>query len=219
MIKLLIAAPGNGKTHWLREQPTDAYVDCTTKSHRAALSTIADALHCTYPSRASIDDLIQLILTAPSTTIAFDNIDRTSQKLCYSLLTLSTKHKIFCTATERRRVKPLLDRQAAILIPPPPVKIEKVVAEHYPNLSPQETRRIAALTDNPAAALNIAASVQAGQPLPAPPAQSLFPLILIASITAIAFLRYYSPFELSPIALALISGIAFYIRRLLWKHS
>jgi len=141
-------------------------------------------------------------------------------RLCYSLLTLATRHTIKATATERRRVKPLLDRQAAIIVPLPPAPIADIVANRYPTLTPAQVRRIAALAHTPAAALHIAESVSAGQPLPAPPTVSVFPILLIASLAVLAYLRYYSHVAaVSPVTLALISGIAFYVRRLLWRHS
>lgn len=219
MIKLLLAPAGTGKSYWLEQQAATVRVGCTNKSHRSILAAIADALGYTYPSRASIDDLLQIILAAPSTTIALDDIDRTAQKFCYSLITLSTRHTILATATEKRRIKVLLERQAAILVPLPAVNIADVVASHYPDLPPHQVKRIATMTDNPAAAINIAQSIKSGQPLPQPPTQSLFPLVIILSLAALAFIRYYSHYSFSPVAIALIYGIAFYIRRILWKKA
>ena len=217
MIRLCLAPPGAGKSHWLAQQKADVRIACTNKSHRAILTAIADSLSLPYPSRASIDNLIQLILSAPPQTIGLDDVDRTSPKLCYTLLTLATRHQILATATERRRVKPLLDRQAAILVPPPPAPIADIIASRYPDLSPAQVRRIAALAHTPAAAIHIAESVRAGQPLPAPPTVSIFPILLIVSLAALVFIRHY--FDFSPAVLALISGVVFYVRRLLWRHS
>jgi len=219
MIRLCLAGPGTGKSHWLATQRADVHVACTNKSHRAILCAIADNLRLEYPSRASIDNLIQLILSAPPCTIALDDIDRTSPKLCYTLLTLASRHTIVATATERRRIKPLLDRQAAIIVPLPPAPIAAIVATRYPDLSPAQIRRIAALAPTPAAALHIAESVRAGQPLPAPPTTSIYPVLLIGALAALVFIRHYSEFNFSPAVLALISGVAFYVRRLLWRHS
>lgn len=219
MIRLCLSAPGTGKSHWLASQRAQVFVACTNKSHRSILAAVADDLHISYSSRASIDDLISLIFAHPPTKLAFDDIDRTAVKFCYSLLTLSQKHEIYCTATEKRRIKPLLDRQAAIIEPPPPAPIAEIVANRYPDLPPAKIRRIAALAQSPAAALNIAESVKRGAPLPAPPTQSLFPVLLILSLAALAFIRYYSDFDFSPVTLALISGFAFYLRRLLWKKA
>lgn len=221
-IKLLITEPGAGKSHWLRSHSASVYVDCTNRSHRTILCIIADALGQTYTSRASIDDLISIILAAPPATLALDNIDRTSSKLCYTILTLSQRHTILTTATLRRRIAPLIDRQAAILVPPPTyttANIATIITTRYPDLPPNTARRIAALASTPAAALNIAASVRAGQPLPAPPTRSMYPIVLIASLAAIAYLRYYSDLHLSPMALAAITAAAFYIRRLLWRRT
>jgi len=217
MIRLCLAEPGTGKSHWLASQQAEILVACTNKSHRAVLAAIADALHLDYPSRASIDDLITLILSAPSARIALDDIDRTAAKLCYSLLLLAQKHEIYCTATEKRRIRPLLDRQAAIIVPPQPAPIAGIVSSRYPDLSPAQIKRIAALAHTPAAALHIAESVHAGQPLPAPPAVSIYPVLLIVSLAALAFIRYYSDWDLSPVTLALISAGALYLRRLLWS--
>jgi len=194
-------------------------VACTNKSHRAVLCAIADALQISYPSRASIDELISLILSAPPCIIALDDIDRTAMRLCYTIITLAARHTIIATATERRRVKPLLDRQAAIIVPLPPAPIAAIVATHFPDLSPAQIRRIAALAHTPAAALHIAESVRAGQPLPDPPTVSVFPILLIGALAALVFIRHYSEFDFSPAVLALISGVAFYVRRLLWKRA
>jgi hypothetical protein len=218
MIRLCLAPPGTGKSHWLESQRADVRISCTNKSHRSVLTDIADALHLDYPSRASIDDLITLIMQAPPCTLALDDIDRTAARLCYTLLTLTTRHQILGTATDRKRIKPLLDRQAAIIVPPPPAPIADIVASRYPDLTPAQVRRIAALAHTPAAALHIAESVHAGQPLPAPPAVSIYPVLLIVSLAALAFIRYYSAFDFSPAVLALISGVAFYVRRLLWRR-
>jgi len=221
MIRLCIAPPGTGKSHWLESQRADVRVDCTHKSHRAVLCAIADSLHLDYPTRASIDDLIARVLGAPPCTIALDDIDRTATRLCYTLLTLANRHNIIATATatERRRVKPLLDRQAAIIVPLPPAPIADIITNRYPDLSPAQVRRIAALAHTPAAAIHIAASVRAGQPLPAPPTTSIYPVLLIVSLAALAIIRYQYQSAVSPAVIALISGIAYYVRRLLWRHT
>lgn len=218
MIHLCLADPGTGKTHWLESQQANITIPCTNKSHHAILAAIADNLQLSYAGRASIDDLLQIILAAQPTKLALDDIDRTATKFCYSLLSLSTRHKIYCTATEKRRIKPLLDRQAAIIEPPPPAPIAAIIAEQYPDLSPKQIRRIATLSSTPAAALNIAESVRRGTPLPSPPTTNLFPILAITLLTTLTFLRY-NDFNLSPVTLALISGIAFYIRRLIWKKT
>lgn len=219
MVHLCLGEAGSGKSHWLENQQADILIRCTNKSHRSILANIADALHLSYPSRASIDDLLTLLIAAPPTKLGFDDIDRTAIKFCFSLLTLSQRHEIFATATEKRRIKPLLDRQAAIIEPPPAAPIAEIISARYPDLPPAKIRRIAALAHTPAAALNIAESVKRGAQLPQPPTQSLFPILLIISLAALAFIRYYSDFDFSPVTLALISGIAFYIRRLLWKKA
>lgn len=215
MIRLLIAPPGNGKSHWLSRQKASARVDCTNKSHRAVLASIADQLGYEYPSRASIDDLIQLILAAPPTIIALDNIDRTSTKLCYSLLTL-TRHEIYCTATEKRRIKPLLERQAAILIPPPKPNIAAIVAEHFPDLQPQIRHRIAKMTDNPAAAINIAHAIRNGEPLPTPPSQDIKPLLFLILLSSLYLLRWHNKNEIIAATL-LVAG--YLIRRIIWRST
>lgn len=221
MIKLMLAQPGAGKSHWLAQQNANVVVDCTNKSHRAILCTIADTLGYQYPSRASIDDVLRIIAHAPAQSIALDNIDRTSVKICYTLLALSGRHQIYATATTRKRVTPLLDRQAAILVPPPAVHIKNIISARYPNLTPRDIARIAQIASNPAAAINLAEAIQRGETqLPPPPAKSLYPLVLICALAILAYLRYTD--LLSPVTLALVSGVALWIRRLLWlaaKHD
>lgn len=216
MIKLMIAPAGTGKSYWLNSQNTNVTVDCTNKPHRAVLTAIADAMSIRYASRATIDTLVALIRSAPPTAIGVDNIDRTSGKLQYSLLAM-TQHKIYATATEKRRVKILLDRQAAILITPPPVKLSEIVKMHYPSLTEKEIARIAATTATPAAALHVAAAVVAGErSLPPPPSRSIYPVLIIVAIAGILLIRST---DIPAWQVALISGIAYYLRRLLWRSA
>ena len=216
MIRLCLAPPGAGKTHWLENQRADVTVPCTNKSHRAVLTAIADALHLDYPSRASIDDLITLIMQAPPCTLALDDIDRTATRLCYTLLTLATRHNILATATDRKRIKPLLDRQAAIIVPPPPAPIADIVASRYPDLTPAQVRRIAALAHTPSAALHIAESVHAGQPLPQPPSHDWTPLIALAALAIIYLIRYQTD---TPTIAAILLASGYVVRRWMWRRT
>jgi len=216
MIRLLIAGPGSGKSHWLTSQRADVHISCTNKSHRAVLAAVADALRLTYPNRASIDDIISLILHAPPCTLALDDIDRTSPKLCYTLLTLTTHHSIIATATDRRRIRPLLDRQAAIIVPLPPAPIADIVATRYPDLSPAQLRRIQQIASTPAAALHIAESVRQGQPLPEPPSHDWTPLIALIALSLIYLIRYHAD---QPLLLATLLSAGYVVRRWMWRRT
>jgi len=155
MIRLLIAGPGTGKSHWLQNQRAAITVPCTNKSHRGVLCAIADDMGITYQSRASIDDLVALVLGQAPTTIALDDVDRTSPKLCYTILSMASRHTVLATATDRKRIKPLLDRQAAIIVPLSPAPIADIIAGRYPDLSPAQVRRIQQIASTPAAASRI----------------------------------------------------------------
>lgn len=216
MIHLCLAPPGTGKSHWLESQRADVRISCTNKSHRSILTDIADALHLDYPSRASIDDIIALILHSPPCTIALDDIDRTAARLCYTLLTLATRHNIISTATERKRVKPLLDRQAAIIVTPPPAPIADIVASRYPDLTPAQVRRITSIATTPAAALHIAESVHTGQPLPQAPSHDWTPLIALTALATIYLLRYQTN---TPIIAATLLAAGYVVRRWMWRHT
>ena len=215
VIHLCLALPGTGKSHWLQSQNADI-IGCTNKSHRAILCAIADAMGITYQSRASIDDLIALIMQAPPCTIALDDIDRTSPRISYTLLTLTTRHTILATATDRKRIKPLLDRQAAIIVPPPRADIRAILASRYPDLSPAAIRRISSVATTPAAAIHIAESVRAGQPLPQAPSHDWTPLIALAALAIIYLLRYQTD---TPTTAAILLAVGYVVRRWMWRRT
>lgn len=215
MIHLCLSRAGTGKTYWLEQQRANILIDCTHKSHRSILAAIATAATLDFPARASIDDLVQLITAAPITTIALDNIDRTSPKLCYSLLTIAEKHTIYATATDRKRILVLLERNAAILLQPPAANIRAILAAHYPNLTSETVRHIASIAKTPAAALNLARAASAGtQPAPAP--TSIMPLIAIATLSIITLIirQHLNDAALAAAAIAAAS----LIRRKLWYN-
>jgi len=215
MIKLLITGPGNGKSHWLQSQHADILVECTHKSHRAILCAIADSMGITYQSRASIDDLIALILQAPPCKIGLDDIDRTSQRLAYSLLSLSTRHTILATATDRKRIRPLLDRQAAIIDQPPHADIRAILQERYPDLSTAQIRRIASIATTPAAAIHIAESMRNGQPIPQAPSHDWTPLIALTALATVYLIWYQS----DPAIAAILLAVGYAIRRWMWRRT
>jgi hypothetical protein len=220
MIKLMIGAPGSGKSHWLQQQHTDITIECTHKSHRSILFAVAnivnpDRIHM---RRMAIDELIEIILQAPwRLTIGLDDIDRTSPRLLYSLITLSNAgHNVLATATDQKRVKPLLDRQAAIIMHPPQADIRAILQARYPDLDKPAINRIASLTTTPAAAINTAECMRAGQPLPQPPARDWSPLITLVALTAIYFLRHILQ---DPAITASLIAASYIARRFLWRRS
>ena len=216
MIRLCISSPGTGKTHWLASQRADVRISCTNKSHRAILCAIADDMGITYQSRASIDDLIALILGHAPTTIALDDIDRTSPRVAYTLLTLTTRHTILATATDQRRIRPLLDRQAAIIEQPPRADIPAILRARYPDLTPAQIRHITSIATTPAAAIHAAENLRAGQPLPQAPSHDWTPLIALMALATIHLIRYQSD---SPTALALLLAAGYVVRRWMWRRT
>jgi len=216
VIHLCLAPPGTGKSHWLENQRADVRITCTNKSHRAALTAIADTLHLDYPSRASIDDLITLILHSPPCTIALDDIDRTSPKIAYTIMQLAARHTILATATDRRRIRPLLDRQAAIIETPPRADIRAILQDRYPDLSPAAIRRITSIATTPAAALHIAESVRAGQPLPQAPSHDWTPLIALLTLSLIYLLRTQAR---NPAIAAALLATGYIVRRWMWRKT
>jgi hypothetical protein len=218
MIYLLLANAGVGKSHWIKSSHTK-YIDCTTSPHRSVLVWMCNQLHIEVNSRSNIDDLLRLLLLAPSSTFALDNIDRTSPKLLYSLLSLSQHHIIYCTATSNTKIQVLIDRQSAILVPVPSANILQMLKEKYPSLSAQEIHKINSIASTPASASNIANAIIAGESknLPIPPSKSIMPVVAIVAITILLFVRYN--YTMTPIMYALIGACGYYARRLLWKSS
>lgn len=221
MIHMLIAKAGHGKTHWLSCHKT--VVDCTTTSHRAALVLLCESLDIGIENRATIEDLIRSICALPNKeTFAFDNVDRTSPKFLYTLLELSKVHDVYITATEKKKVNILIDRQSAILHPTPVLpssKIKEIVAEKYPALTNAQVEKITSLSSSPASAMNLANAIASGEMknLPIPPSKNILPLLAIVIIAVIAFIRYDA--DLNPVTMSIITALGLYMRRMLWKAS
>lgn len=216
MIRLLIASAGAGKTHWLQSEQPDVLIDCTLRSHRAVLCAIADSMGLTYPARATMDDLIRLITSSRKTTIGLDNIDRTSRKIAYTIMALAYHHDVACTATSRDRIMPLVDRQAAIMIEPPVCDIPAMLRARYPTLSDADIRRIAQVATSPAAATHVAQATLAGMPVPSPPTVSAYPLVLVMIIGLVSYIRWQT--DMPAYGVAMVAGIAYYLRRQLWRQ-
>jgi len=136
--------------------------------------------------------------------------------MAYTLLTLTSRHTILATATDRRRIRPLLDRQAAIIVTPPPAPIADIVTSRYPDLTPAQVRRISSVATTPAAALHIAESVRAGQPLPQPPSHDWTPLIALAILSLIYLTRTQSK---NPAIAAILLAAGYIIRRWMWRRT
>jgi hypothetical protein len=217
MIRLLITPAGAGKTHWLMSHNTAALADCTTLAHRAILLTIAEQLSITPSNRATIDDLVSIICAADTAAIALDNLDRTSPKLLYSLLSLSARHTIYATATDKRKCATLIDRAAAILIPIPPAPLADIIRAAYPDMPTSTVRRIVSTSSTPAQALHTAQSVLSGQPPPQMPATNIIPIVAIIMLAVITYIRRET--DTPPVTVALVSGIAYYIRRIFWRST
>jgi hypothetical protein len=216
---MLIAKPGHGKTHWLSHHKT--IVDCTTTSHRAALVLLCESLNIGIQNRATIEDLIRSICALQTKEVfAFDNVDRTSPKFLYTLLELSKVHDVYITATEKKKVNILIDRQSAILHPTPALpssKIKEIVHEKFPTLTSGQVEKITSLSSSPASAMNLANAIDSGEMknLPIPPSKNILPLLAIVIIAVIAFIRYEA--ELNPVTMSIITALGLYMRRVLWK--
>lgn len=212
---LCLGKAGTGKTHWLQLQNAAVVVDCTNKSHRAVLCALADALGLEYPTRASIDDLLTLLTTQPPTTIALDNIDRAPIKACYSVLALARAHTVFATATDRKRIRPILDRHAARLVSPPPCNLSQLLADRYPDLPPATRLAIAATAPSPAAAIAAADAARSGTPAPTPQPTSLLPLAVALAVGLVYLFRWHAD---NPLTYVALSAAAILVRRLLWRR-
>lgn len=161
MLHLCLGKPGEGKTFWLHSCKPEILVGCTNRSHRNILATAAAGLGIDAP-RAHIDDLLSLILAHPPTTLGFDDIDRAPLKFNYSVMLLAEQHTVFATATDKRRIAPILERQAAILHTPTRIDHASVIRTQFPTLSPHSVREIAGLAKNHAGAVNLARQSLAG---------------------------------------------------------
>ena len=220
MLRLMLAPPGVGKTHWLNtlRRPDAVVVQCANMSHKAILRSICEQAGIEHSTHDTINDLLVAIVDARPMVILLDNIDRTSKRFQFSLLAIGQVHDVYCTATERRKVDVLTDRGAAILVPPPRYNIRAILAERFPDLDAHQVQRICATATTPAAAVNMAQAIRqgAGDELPAPPQVSLAPVLIILAMGLIYFVRYES--LQNPFIIASIPGVAWYIRRLMWKH-
>jgi len=211
-MKLMIANAGTGKTYWLTQQ-RGSYIDTTHKSHRAVLCAIADALGIGYASRDSIDELIEIICSAPATSpILLDNIDRPPPRLCYSLLTIAQRHDIIATATLPQRVAIITDRAAAQIIPPPRVDIAALIPADIPR---RVAARIRATAHTPAAVIAAVAAARRGDALPTQPTATATPLIALAALAVIYLLRYDTS---SPVIMALLLAVGYVVRRIMWHR-
>lgn len=217
MMRLLIAGPGEGKSYWLSQQQAEIFIDCTLLSHWHILEKIALEMNIEIPKRATIADILELIQQAQPAKIAFDNIDRAPAKFIFSILAMAEKHEILATATEKKRIRPILERRAAVIVPAPRPDIRKILSEKFPDLPPEKISRISMTANTPGEAIQIAKAISEGQEIPQPQPRSLAPILIIVGLSAITFIRYYSNVELNPAILAALTGIAFLIRRLGWK--
>lgn len=210
MIYLAIAPAGWGKSHWLHTHGGAAVIDCTHASHKNILQSIA---HDDTLSRASIAEIIAALTALPPTTIHLDNVDRTSPKIMYSLLTLSNRgHIIYATATERKKCAVIIERQAAIIIEIPRPPLRTLIPADIP---PRTAAKITQLATTPAAIINLSNAARAGESLPPPPAKNIFPLVVIVLLAALALWRQST--HVTPAVIALIGGTAYWLRRQLWK--
>jgi hypothetical protein len=220
VIHLLLAKPGTGKTHWLSSH--DIVIDCTNTPHRAALVAVCERLALRYDNRATIDELLQVLLVTEPATLAFDNVDRTSPKFLFSLLSLSQVHSLYITATSKARIQVLIDRQSAILVDPPKIpadKLAQIVKEKYPALTSAQVMKITSVASTPAAAVNLANAIASGEMknLPVAPSKSILPILAIVAVTIMLFIRY--EYELTPAMYALLGALGYYARRLLWRAA
>ena len=189
-------------------------LDLTFLSHRAALVALADAVGAEVPKRATLAALVQALRRHPSTA-RLDNIDRGGRKVLYSLVLLGAAGwEIYATATDRRRIAPLLERQAAILVPYEPPNLADVVRGVWPEATPADIARILSLAKTPAAAANLARLAAAGEPLDAPPPpRSLYPLFTVAVIVLLALWKNAHAATLDYATLTAITLTLYWLRR------
>ena len=216
MLRLLIAPAGGGKTYWLTHAaPVDSpLLDLTFTSHRQALIALAQAVGVEVPRRATIADLVALLKQHPGTA-RLDNLDRAGKKALFSVMALSEAGWDFwATASDRRRVAPVLERQAAQLVPYNPPDMAAVVRSVWPEATSTDIARIRSLAKTPAAAANLARAAARGEPLTAtPPARSLYPLLTIAAIVLLALWREQHAATLDAALLTAITLTLYYLRR------
>jgi len=216
MIRLLIAPAGGGKTWWLMHQaPHDApLLDLTLTTHRQALVALADAVGVEIPRRATIADLVALLATCQAKA-RLDNIDRAGRKVLYSVMALAEAGwEIWATATDRRRVRVLLERQAAVLVPYRSPDLADVIKTAWPEATAADIARIRSLAKTPAAAANLARLAAAGEPLNVPPpARSLYPMLSIGVIIALALWKQAHAEALDYATLTAVTLLMYWLRR------
>jgi len=216
MIKLMIAPAGGGKTHWLtHEAPSGAVlVDMTLTTHRQALVALAGAVGVEVPPRSTIAGLVALLAEHPAAA-RLDNLDRAGKKALFSVMLLSAAGwEIWATATERKRIAPLLDRQAATIMPYTPPDLGEVVLATWPDATPAAVARIRSLAKTPAAAANLARLAAAGEPLNAPPpARNLYPLLSVAVIVLLALWKQQHEQSLDYATLTTVTLVLYWLRR------
>lgn len=215
MLHLLLAGPGQGKTYWLRHQAPDTpLLSCGLLSHRSMLMRLAEAQGLDLPKRATIADLVALLREHPGRA-RLDDVDRIGRKALYSIMELSAAGwEFWATATDRRRMRPILERQAAHLVQHEPPDLADVVRSVWPDATPADLARIRSLAKTPAAAANLARMAAAGEPLDAPPpARSLYPLLTIAVIIGLALWKQSHADALDYATLTAITLTLYYLRR------
>jgi hypothetical protein len=213
---LCIGGSGTGKSYWLAGKRPDFIIPCTNKSHKAVLQAIATALGLQFSNRDSIDDLISSILAAPPARIGLDDVDRSPAiRLPYTLMNLATRHTILATATDKKRIRPILDRQAAILESPPTCDLAELIRSRYPGLTPTQIRHITSIAQTPAAALNAASNLANGLPIPQPKATDMTILLVIGLLTILYLLRFQLH---DPTLTAALIAVGYAIRRLIYRY-
>ena len=216
MIRLLIAPAGGGKTFWITHEAPDGavLVDMTLTTHRQTLVTLAGAVGVEVPPRSTIADMVALLAEHPAAA-RLDNLDRAGKKALYSVMALAAAGwDIWATATERKRIAPLLERQAAQLVPYHPPDLGDVVLATWPQAMPADVARIRSLAKTPAAAANLARMAAAGEPLNAPPpARNLYPLLSVAVIVLLALWKQQHAQTLDYATLTTVTLVLYWLRR------
>ncbi len=216
MLYLLLAPAGGGKTHWLRGlgDGHGPYLPLGLLTHRSMLLRLAEAVGVEPPRRATIADLVTLLQDHPGRA-RLDDLDRIGRKALYSVLALSSSGWVFyATATDRRRVRPILERQAARLVPYEPPDLATVIRATWPQATAADVARIRSLARTPAAAANLARLAAAGERLDAPPPpRSLYALLTVAVIVGLALWKQQHAATLDYATLTALTLTLYYLRR------